>query len=482
MDDLPIVDRRGTRLESSRYGQKGKHMMRSLGGRRSRRLAPTVLAGLCVTLAVTACAGGGSPSGGSTGSANSGNITWWGWTPTVQGAQAYIKAFNKVHPDIHVTFKEITIAGYDAAMRPALVSSAGPDVFDIAPGGGIGSIASLAADTLNLQPAIAKALGPDWKSKIAPIGPAGLTKDGKLAALPIGSTFAGNLWINQDLFSKYHLTAPTTLASWAHVCSVFKAHNAGCFVQGAGQVAFNQDTLQSISDSVQPGVWTKASKGQVSWDNPTIVKALTIWKQMFSDGIMEKGALGLQQYPDANNDFVSGKYAMVMMGTWYMQYATAAGMPAAISAAGVGNPKPFTMIAIPFPDVAGAGHPASMYGDADYGIAVNNRSGHQAAAITFATWLTTSKVGQQAVANLLNDIPSLAGVQPDWNTVKLVSNAMQQPNLQHLIAQTATGTEPRLSLVSANLQQAIGVASTTVAAGSATPAQAAATLAKTMQS
>jgi len=42
----------------------------------------------------------------------------------------------------------------------------------------------------------AKALGPDWKSKVAPIGPAGLTTAaGKLAALPVGSTFAGNLWI-----------------------------------------------------------------------------------------------------------------------------------------------------------------------------------------------------------------------------------------------------------------------------------------------
>ena len=43
---------------------------------------------------------------------------------------------------------------------------------------------------------------------------------------------------------------------------------------------------------------------------------------MFTDGIMEPGALGVQQYPDANNDFMAGKDAMVMMGTWYMQYAT----------------------------------------------------------------------------------------------------------------------------------------------------------------
>jgi raffinose/stachyose/melibiose transport system substrate-binding protein len=451
-----------------------------------KRTRNRLLAGVAVALlaaqALAACGGGGS-SAGSDGSATSGDITWWGWTPTNQGAEAYIKAFNKVYPHIHVTFKELTIAGYDAAMRPALASPVGPDVFDVAPGGGIGSIAELAPDTTNIGPAIAKALGPDWKSKIAPIGPAGLTtSSGKLAALPIGSTFAGNLWINQDLFDKYGLTPPTTLASWAQVCSVFKQHGVGCFVQGAGQVAFNQDTLQEISDSVQPGVWTKASRGQISWDNPTIVRALTIWKQLFTDGIMQPGALGLQQYPDANNAFLAGKDALVMMGTWYMQYATQAGMTAAISAAGVGSPKPFTMLAIPFPDVAGAKNPATMFGDADYGIAVNAKSSHQAAATTFAVWLTTSTAGQQAVANLLNDIPSRKSVQPDWTTVKLVGNAVQRPNLQRLISATATSSEPRLSLVSAKLQQAIGVASTIVAAGSATPAQAAATLQKTMQS
>ena len=427
----------------------------------------------------SAASGGGGGGGG--GSATSGNITWWGWTPTTVGAATYIKAFNKVYPNIHVTFKEITIAGWDAAMRPALAAAGvGPDVFDIAPGAGL---AEYGTDAVNLQPAVAKALGPDWKSKLALIGPAGLTTTGgKLAALPIGSTFAGNLWINQALFAKYGLTPPTTLASWAHVCSVFKSHGVGCFVQGAGQVAFNQDTLQEISDSIQPGAWTEATKKQIPWTSPVFVKALTIWKDLFTEGIMEPGALGLQQYPDANNDFLSGKYAMVMMGTWYMQYATQAGMPAAISAAGVGNPKPFTMIAIPFPNVGGGSNPPTMFGDADYGLAVNSKSSQQAAATTFATWLTTSTAGQQQVGNLLNDIPSLDGVQPDWSTVTLINGSTQQPNLQQLIKNTSVSAEPRLSTVSANLQTAIGVASTTVAAGSATPAQAAATLQNTAKS
>ena len=32
---------------------------------------------------------------------------------------------------------------------------------------------------------------------------------------------------------------------------------------------------------------------------------------------MQDGALGIQQYPEANNLFLSGQAAMIMMGSWY---------------------------------------------------------------------------------------------------------------------------------------------------------------------
>ncbi|MFC4243244.1 ABC transporter substrate-binding protein [Gryllotalpicola reticulitermitis] len=432
-------------------------------------------------LGIAGCTGSANSTTAS-GSATKGNLTWWGWSPDPTSATQYIKAFNQAYPNIHVTFKQLQISGYDAGLRPAIASSVGPDVFDVAPGGGIGSVSEYYQNAVDLSSSVKKALGSDWKSKVAPIGINSLTVKGKLAGLSIGSTFAGNLWINQAIFNKYGLKAPTTLAQWASVCSTLASHNQGCFVQGAGQVAFDQDTLQSIADSVKPGVWTAASEGKMKWNNPTIVQALTIWHEMFSDGIMNKGALGLQQYPDANNAFLSGKYAMVMMGTWYMQYGTTAGATAAVSAAGVANAKPFDMIAIPFPDVAGNGNTPSMYGDSDYGLSVNAKSKNQAAAETFVTWLTTSKAGQQVVANVLNDIPALNGVQPDWTSLQLVSKTDQQPNLEQLIKTTTTVTEPRLSSVSSQLAQAIGVAATSVAQGKASPQQAAATLQRTATS
>jgi raffinose/stachyose/melibiose transport system substrate-binding protein len=449
-------------------------MRKSPNVRRSRRVIPAISILSFLVLFLAACANGSSS--GNAGSATSANITWWGWTPTTQVAQQYIKAFNQTHPDIHVTYKMLTIAGYNAALRPALASTVGPDVFDVAPGAANGSVETYSPDALNLEPAVAKALGSDWQSKLSPIGVSSMMTGGKLVGVSVGAVYSGTVWINQNLFSQYNLSPPTTLAQWVSDCAAFKAHGVGCFVQGVGQTAFNEDTLQAISDNISPGVWAKAIQGQVPWTSPVIVKALTIWKEMFSDGIMEKGALGVQQYPDANNDFMSGKYAMVMMGTWYMQYDTQSGMSGAISAAGISNPKNFTALPIAFPNVAGTATTGALYGDADYGIAVNAKSSHEAAATTFAVWLGTSTAGQEQVANALDDIASLKGIQPDWSNISLVSPTVQQAALSKLITNAVVSSEPRLATVSTNLQLAIGVASTTVASGSATPAQAAATL------
>src|SRR6185437_6040182 len=323
-----------------------------------------------------------------------------------------------------------------------------------------------------------QALGSDWKSKVAPIGISGLTADGKLTAMSVGAVYAGMLWINGNLFKQYNVKPPTTLDEWKQACQAFKSHNVGCFVQGAAQEGFDQDTLQSIANSVQPGLWTKASTGDAKWNDPGIVKTLEIWKDLFTGGIMQPGAVGYQQYPDSNNDFLTGKYAMVMMGTWYTQYATTKAMTAALSAAGVSGAKPFPILPIAFPDVAGAGNTSEMYGDADFGLAISTKSQSKAAAETFVKWMATSTEGQQAIADQLNDLPSVKGVSPNFDQIQLVDPATQKGPVQDLITKAGSITEPRESLLSADVQTAILAAATSVATGKATPQDAANTLQK----
>ncbi len=444
-------------------------------GRRSKA-RPWAAAALCLSVPLAAGAQAGAAPTRSAAARSaasvSGTINWWGWTPTDSAeATAEIAAFNKTYPNIKVNFKLVTIANWVTALRPALVSGQGPDLFELQPGAYVTEFNSFAT---NMAPVAAQALGSNWKSKIAPSGISGFTYNGKLTGLSVGSVYAGTLWVNADLFKKYNLSPPTTLAQWVSVCQAFKAHGVGCFVQGNETEGFLQDTLQSITNSVQPGLWTEASLGEAKWDSPGIVKALTIWKSLFSDGIMEPGSLGVQQYPDANNEFLTGKYAMIMMGTWYTANVTKTGMTSALQAAGVSNPKPFPVLPVAFPNVGG--HPSAMYGDADYGLAVYNQSKNTAAAETFAEWLATSTTGQQYVANQLEDLPSLKSVTPNYAAAGIVDPNLQLSAVKALAKTVGTVTEPRESLLSSAMQNGNGgilSAAQGVATGSETPQAAA---------
>ncbi|WP_394552804.1 extracellular solute-binding protein [Agromyces sp. MMS24-JH15] len=420
-------------------------------------------------LALAGCAPGAAP-GGAEGDPESGTIDWWGWTPDVTMAEAYIAAFNEEFPDITVNYKQVPIEDWEAALRPALSSPSGPDVFGVQPGSRVDAFKSFAED---LTPLAEEALGADWQDKVSQIGIDGLTADGKLVAMSVGAVYAGSLWVNQALFDEYGLEHPTTLDEWVEVCEAFRSHGVGCFVQGASQEGFDQDTLQAIADSIEPGVWTAVSKGEKQWDDPVIVQTFEIWRRLFDDGIMQPGAIGYAQYPDANNDFMAQKFAMVMMGTWYMQYATTAGMQGAIEAAGVADPKPFPLVPIEFPDVAGNGNSPGYFGDADYGLALNAKSDNKAAARTFITWLTTSEQGQQLVADRLNNIPALKGITPDWDAIDQPFAEVQKPAVQKLSEQVVESGEARFLWLDQEEQDAILDAAVSVAEGTATPEEAA---------
>ena len=126
---------------------------------RKRRSVGVVALSSAAMLALAACAGGTSTETKEKGAADTGQITWWGWTPDETPAQAYIKAFNQKYPNIKVTYKKLTIDGYNAALRPALASSVGPDVFDVAPGAANGPVGIYGVNAVDLAPAVEKALG-----------------------------------------------------------------------------------------------------------------------------------------------------------------------------------------------------------------------------------------------------------------------------------------------------------------------------------
>lgn len=406
-------------------------------------------------LALTGCSAPAPSNDG--GSATEGTIQWWSWTPDNDLAQREIAEFNKEFPNIKVTFKKVPNADYTGVLRPALASNDGPDVFTVAASGAVGPVSVFAPYAQDLTPAIAEKLGSEWKSQIAPTMADAFTVQGKLAGLPWAKQGAGKMWINKDLFDKYGLSAPTTLEEWVKVCETFRANGHGCFKEGVGGSGFDVDTLHSIANSVEPGVFTAAARGEKKWTDPAMVKAWDIFKQLSENGILDEGAVGVQQYPDVNNAFLTGKVPMVQMGYWYSQYATVNSLTAALSGAGVPADTPkITIVPVPFPDVAGKGNPSTVFSDPDAAQAVNTKSKSRNAATTFALWLGGSKAGQQVVANNVDSIPTLKGVEAAWESVQLVNPKVQTPLLKEFAKETAESTEPRqLSLTAVHIQAVI---------------------------
>ena len=417
-------------------------------------IRPTIalVAASSLAVALAACSGGSSSSGGgSSGGSGSGTVTWWGWTPDTPVAQKYIAEFNKVHPEITVKYTNYENADYAPTMSTAFQTSKGPDIFDVSAGGNVGGKQLWGDDAMDLTQVAQQALGDGWKDKFAKGYVDDLTYNGHVVALPLGGVAAGFFWINKDLFDKNHV--PTQLKTYddlKNACAKFQAAHVQCFTMGTNSTdTFSTELLRTITNSIDPSYYTKALHGQASWDDPVMVQALDIMRKMQADGIIAQDATSIKQYPEANNNFMSEKAAIVQMGTWYAQYAAKASMVASMKGAGVSNPTPFTMLPMTSPDFAGKGNVPQFVGEADYGLAINADSKNVNAAKTFVTWLSATKQGQQIVANAIDLVPALGGIQADWKNLGLVSPDIQIPAFQKLFSQAAATTEARNLYISA---------------------------------
>lgn len=454
-------------------------MFQLRGSRAARRVAATLAAVGLTATALVACSGGGnSPS---TDSATSGEVVWWGWSPDVTVADTWIAAFNKDHPDIKVTYKNFENQAYGPALSPALRTNAGPDVYDMSLGGGQFGVKTFGSYALDLLPAVEKNVGADWQQKYA-FDHKSFLDQGKLRALSIGGVGGGFLWVNQSLFDELKVKVPKTYDEWVKACAVFRSAGKDCLTVGAaGGSGFTVETLHTIVNNVKPGLWAKAQLGEADWNDPAVVEGLTIFDKMHKDGIITKDALALKQYPDANNTFMSGKAAMVQMGTWYAQYARKAGAMVAMEGAGVKNPVPFVQLPADFPDVSGKGNKPVIFGEVDYGLGVNAKSKNPEASTTFVTWMTGNKDGATTVANTIDLIPNLIGVQPKWDEIGLVDPKVQAPALAALWERNSRPDEWRGQYATPEAGQALDFAVTSILEGSATPQKAADLLQTTLR-
>ena len=367
---------------------------------RARLFSLCALVMMALTVLFTACGG----SGGPTTSSGVTTVNWWSWNPTPPLSTQFVDAFNKSHPHIKLVFKNQQYDDYINTLKLAMASGTGPDIFGSQAGAMQREYAQFMED---LTPYSQKTWGSSWQDRFYSFGLSQLSTGSTTRSLPFYLSAAGLLWYNKSIFDKYGLQPPKTFDQWVSVSQTLQSKGVTPFVQGAKDAWVNYDMYIALSNAVAPGKIYNAIAGKTSWTDPDLVKAMSTWQQMFHNGIIQKGALGLTEYPDANTQFSQGKAAMILLGTWNDSAMTKAGQTSAQSTLGVKDNFQFLPLAFPTMN----GQSTKLFGGPDVVLAMNKDSKVKDAAWQVLSWLT-SQDAQNIHAKAVEQ-PSIKGLSVD---------------------------------------------------------------------
>jgi raffinose/stachyose/melibiose transport system substrate-binding protein len=148
--------------------------------------------------------------------------------------------------------------------------------------------------------------------------------DGKIYGFLLSISTGGmGVVYNKDIFAKYKLEAPKTYAEFLKVCDTLKANKITPLYGPFKDVWTFQIWPTSIWGTVaakqKAGIFDDINAGKVKWSAvPQFQDTLARANDLFKKGYFQKSCLS-DDYNGAPAAFSSGKYAMMLMGDWFVR-------------------------------------------------------------------------------------------------------------------------------------------------------------------
>jgi multiple sugar transport system substrate-binding protein len=134
--------------------------------------------------------------------------------------------------------------------------------------------------------------------------------NGKYYALPVAGENSIALMYNIAMLKAAHVTPPTT---WAQLVTDAKKLTTSSHYG----IALTCEAAEDTTWQWEPFFWSNG--GAFNFSNISSapgVQALSLWKELVSDGSASKACLNWSQTPAASSQFIAGKAAMMVNGPW----------------------------------------------------------------------------------------------------------------------------------------------------------------------
>ena len=429
---------------------------------------------IAVSVTLASCAGGASPetSSGESGEASD-TVSFRSWSPIEQTTTQMIDAF-EAENDGKIDATIFNYPEYLVDLQSRASSNTMPDIVGLQPG----ALTQQYRDYLMpLQECAADTWGDDWQSQFYPIGidqarmgnPDG---DENFYSLPL-LTQTVNLWANTKIFEEQGQQIPKTWDELAAVTKAMGGNDFTPFMLPAKDSWLRNVVFMQIANNVKPGIVQEAETGAVPWTDPSLVTAFEYWQKLFTDGIAQEGAIGLDAYPSGANQFEAGKAAVIPLGAWWIQQSDPTKDQSTIPelSKGMSGFEPFL-----FPTIPGGASESQFVGGIDVALGISKDSANPELACKVLTDFIAGS-GAQKLINTMNDVPAVTGLSPEeftsdkqeeiWNT--FVNDWLPEVKYSRYFA-------------SPEMDQAVADALAALATGDSTPEEAAESVQKAQES
>lgn len=227
--------------------------------------------------------------------------------------EAYEKSiadYKKAHPEVELEWEATENEAYKTKIKAAVSANEMPDIFFTWSCAFLGDFVS-AGRVYCLDEEFQK-----YKSSIPEVMMGNVTYNGKYYGVPTTMNIVG-MFCNMDLLAQVGYTeVPATYDALIDCCDKLVAKGIipfGCSGQETWCVT---EYLESIIEKTAGATTLNAIfAGTETWNNPDVAKAVGIFQDMIKKGYFDPSGIALKN-DEVKNNFMQGKYAFYMNGTW----------------------------------------------------------------------------------------------------------------------------------------------------------------------
>ena len=241
-------------------------------------------------------------------------VTFQTWNPGEDGwMDIIIPEFEAENPDIHVEYIYMPYSDHIADMQIKMNNGEGPDIYGMQTGATYTEFRPYEED---LTPYADETWGEGWEDNYIDFCMGLLEADGKYYGLPLGLTYAGFAWADVEKLSSYGIEVPTSLIALKEAAKTLRDNGELPMTIGAKDDWINVDTFMNIANDVAGDKIYSAIEGETPFTDEDLVKTLEIWQSLFTEGVFQDGALGVNMYNDTTDLWDYGDAALCLNGSW----------------------------------------------------------------------------------------------------------------------------------------------------------------------